>query len=91
MAVDDMLPISILAIVLLTPWRRRSLSHCCSKAMILGEQMCWWRHIDVCCGYWRLIANAFSRSRSQSAQVEFIDENGGGAGVRLRKQHQNKS
>jgi transcriptional regulator with XRE-family HTH domain len=27
----------------------------------------------------------------ESAGVEFIDENGGGAGVRLRKRHQKKS
>jgi hypothetical protein len=27
----------------------------------------------------------------ESAGVEFIDENGGGSGVRLRKRHQKKS
>jgi hypothetical protein len=31
------------------------------------------------------------RSALESAGVEFIDENGGGAGVRLRKRHQRKS
>jgi hypothetical protein len=31
------------------------------------------------------------RSALESAGVEFIDENGGGAGVRLRKRHQKKS
>ena len=30
-------------------------------------------------------------SALESAGVEFIDENGGGAGVRLRKRHQKKS
>ena len=31
------------------------------------------------------------RSALESAGVEFIDENGGGPGVRLRKRHQKKS
>jgi hypothetical protein len=31
------------------------------------------------------------RRALESAGVEFIDENGGGAGVRLRKRHQKKS
>jgi len=31
------------------------------------------------------------RSALESAGIEFIDENGGGPGVRLRKRHQSKS
>jgi hypothetical protein len=31
------------------------------------------------------------RRALESAGVEFIDENGGGPGVRLRKRHQKKS
>jgi hypothetical protein len=31
------------------------------------------------------------RSALESAGVDFIDENGGGLGVRLRKRHQKKS
>ena len=31
------------------------------------------------------------RSALESADIEFIDENGGGPGVRLRKRHQKKS
>ena len=34
---------------------------------------------------------AFFRSHSQSAEVEFIDENGGGPAVRLRKLQRKKT
>jgi hypothetical protein len=31
------------------------------------------------------------RSKAKLLSIEFIDENGGGPGVRLRKRHQKKS
>jgi ribosome-binding protein aMBF1 (putative translation factor) len=38
------------------------------------------------------VANDLAVRRAfESAGIEFIDENGGGAGVRLRKRHQKKS
>ena len=38
------------------------------------------------------VANDLAVRRAfEGAGVEFIDENGGGAGVRLRKRHQKKS
>jgi len=38
-----------------------------------------------------VVFHFFELKRSSPAGVEFIDENGGGPGVRLRKRHQKKS
>jgi hypothetical protein len=48
-----------------------------------------WRHTRDPCRV-RLLSSPVQRRAFESAGVEFIDENGGGPGVRLRKRQQKK-